>query len=435
MTGSAFSIGARWPTHAADGARDVAQLSLWAHGESLTRLIDLEAKEERDYFRSSAVSMALWIADNWWRLRYESLRDGRFPDANWRLHHELTSAPGGSLWPPLMFNSTGERVLIAPIFGRPVQDGSVRFLSPDVHSISGGEFEAGVDNFFGAVLGACAKAQDAKALETVVAELRTERKDENLAAWRTLEARLGYNPDRAPQRLIEAFDELEKSVGEDGVNEAAAAVSGVHSAEVLANAIAASKGSELAIELDVVKSISRLRIKSAAAPPWQLGEEAAYQLREQQNVPDGPLRSKAFSALFAATPTMLSSPAAVKNLAYSTRLRDRGNKHKVALQSVNVRDRRFELACVLGDAIWANSDFGLVSKAKTDRQKFQRAFAQNLLVPYDDLKQQLKTSDPTNEDIDRCAVTFHVNAGVIRRLLILKKVIRQETLEEQLEAA
>ena len=100
-----------------------------------------------------------------------------------------------------------------------------------------------------------------------------------------------------------------------------------------------------------------------------------------------------------------------------------------------MRDRRFELACVLGDAIWAASDFGVVSKAKTDRQKFQRAFAQNLLVPYADLKAHLPNGEPTQDDIDRCATTFHVNPRAIRRLLILKNVIRQETLEEQLEAA
>jgi hypothetical protein len=436
MTGGPFRIDARWPNPPPVDKRDVAHIGISAHGESLTRLIDLEAKEERDYFRSSAVSMALWLADNWWRLRYESLHDGRFPDANWRLHHELTSAPGGSLWPPLMFNSTGERVLIAPIFGRPALEGSVRFLPPTVRSVSGTEFESGIDDFFGAVLGTCAKAKDGPALQAVIGELRAERKDPEMAGWRKLEARLGYDPDRVPEQLIQDFDELEKIVGVDGVNEAAIAAPGARSASILTDALAAVKTSELVVELDVVKSISRSRITSAAVPPWQLGEEAAYQLREQQAIPDGPLLSKAFSALMAVTPkTISATPAVAKNLGYATRLRDKGGKDRIALQSIYVRDRRFELACILGDAIWETSNFGLISKAKTDRQKFQRAFAQNLLVPYEQLKATLKTDEPTNDDIDRAATTFHVNPGVIRRLLILKKVIRQETLEEQLEAA
>lgn len=103
MTEPNFKISAQWPLHAGAGERDVAHIRLRAHGETLSRLLDLEAKEEREYFRTSAVSLAFWFADNWWRLRYECLRDGRFPDADWRMRHELTSVSGGTRWPPLMF--------------------------------------------------------------------------------------------------------------------------------------------------------------------------------------------------------------------------------------------------------------------------------------------------------------------------------------------
>lgn len=433
---AAFKIDARWPKSASNGERDVAHMSIWAEGEALTRLVDFSAKEEREYFRSSAVSLAFWFADNWWRLRYEALRDNRFPDANWRLHHELTSASGGTRWPPLMFNSTGERVLIAPIFGRPVQEGSLRYIAPEVHSVSGAQFEAGVDDFFSLVLRACANAQDGDALAALVGDLKAERAAPDIASWRRLEARLGYNPDQLPQSLSDRFEQLEVTVGEEGVNEAAAAVPGARSAETLDRALDATRTSGIVVELEVAKAISRSRIKTGAAAPWQLGEETAHQLRQQQAIPDGPLRSKALSELFAATTAALREPpATARQLAYAARLKDRGSKHKIALQSSAMHDRRFELACVLGDAIWAASDFGVVSKAKTDRQKFQRAFAQNLLVPYADLKAHLPNGEPTQDDIDRCARTFHVNPRAIRRLLILKNVIRQETLEEQLEAA
>ena len=436
MIGGGFRIDAHWPDAPEADKRDVAQLSLWARDECLTKLLDLQAREERTYFRSSAVSLAFWFTDNWWRLRYESLHDNRFPDANWRLHHELTSSPGGTLWPPLMFNSTGERVLIASIFGPPVTEGSIRYLSPDVHSVSGAGFETGVETFLKTVLNTCAKAQDAAALQILFHELDCERKDPETAAWRMLEAQLGFDPDRAPPQLIDAFEELEKTVGEDGISEAAAALPGLGSASALSDALASSKASDLRVEFETVKTISRQRIAAASAPPWQLGEEAAFQLREQKSLPDGPLRSTAFCDLLSITPLMMNrATSTAKNAAYATRIYDRGDRHKVALQSAYPRDRRFELACMLGDAIWAASDFGLVSRSKTDRQKFQRAFAQNLLVPYPDLKRVLKTDEPDQHDIDRAATAFHVNANVIRRLLILKRVVRQETLEEQLEAA
>jgi hypothetical protein len=93
------------------------------------------------------------------------------------------------------------------------------------------------------------------------------------------------------------------------------------------------------------------------------------------------------------------------------------------------------LACVLGDAIWDPSDFGVISKAKTDRQKFQRAFAQNFLAPYADVRRHIDPSGPTRDQIDNAARLFHVHPHVIDRLLRIEGVIQDQTFEERLEMA
>jgi Zn-dependent peptidase ImmA (M78 family) len=94
-----------------------------------------------------------------------------------------------------------------------------------------------------------------------------------------------------------------------------------------------------------------------------------------------------------------------------------------------------ELSCALADEIWAQSEFGVISKAKTDRQKFQRAFAQNLLVPFSSLKKMIEPANPTELQIRKAAKHYHVHENVITRLLILEKVLPEETLGQRLEAA
>ena len=102
MIDTAFRIDARRPRPPAEDERDMAHLSLFLDDQVVTRLAIIDRHEVRDHFRASAVTLALWLTDHWWRLRRETLKDQRRPSADWRLRHELTSAPGGTLWPPLM---------------------------------------------------------------------------------------------------------------------------------------------------------------------------------------------------------------------------------------------------------------------------------------------------------------------------------------------
>ena len=187
MSQDDFTLEARWPTPPADGERDVAQIALFADDEVLTRLSDFDLKEERAYVRGSGVSLAFWLADNWWRLRFESLPNSARPSVSWRLRHEMTSAAGGVLWPPVMIHSTGDRIQLAPVTGRPMDFGAVRYVATELKSVTADAFEQGLDRFFEAVSTACPRAADGAALVTLLEDLRDERADPDVRAWRRLE--------------------------------------------------------------------------------------------------------------------------------------------------------------------------------------------------------------------------------------------------------
>jgi hypothetical protein len=68
-----FRIISRWSPRTKDGEKDVADISLHVGRNVLTQLPDTDTHQMRDHFRASAVSLAIWFADNWWRL-YEAHR-------------------------------------------------------------------------------------------------------------------------------------------------------------------------------------------------------------------------------------------------------------------------------------------------------------------------------------------------------------------------
>ena len=436
MTAKTYSIDAKWPHAPKEGAPDVANISIYSDDIVLTRLVDFERKDERDYVRGSAVSLGLWLADNWWRLRHESLPNQHLPTADWRLRHEMTSVPGGTLWPPLMIHGTGDRVLLTPTYGRPLEIGTVRYNLPPVQSVRGDAFEQGTAAFLEAVVETCLRARDGATLQDLLQILKDELVDPDIVAWRRLEARLGFDRDEAPDAVMGAFTVLEDVVGDASLDEAASAYPGPKSAEMLGLVVEASQASKLNVKLDIAEGLPRDRIKAGLAPPWELGRDAAFQVRQVANLPDGPLRSPDFADLFQTTmDNIRTSPATARKLRYAARSYHQRGHHRVAVQSPSLRNRRFELACVLGDAIWERSNFGIVSSAKTDRQKFQRAFAQNLLAPYADVRRHIDENGPTHDQIDHSANYFNVHYNVIERLLVLQGVLPRETLESRVEAA
>jgi hypothetical protein len=76
-----------------------------------------------------------------------------------------------------------------------------------------------------------------------------------------------------------------------------------------------------------------------------------------------------------------------------------------------------------------------MTSTKTGRQKFQRAFAQSLLCPYDDLLAYMNTEDPIEDDISAAARHFHVSERVIQTTLVNKHRIDRQRFDEMVEAA
>lgn len=429
---SYFKFSAAWPK----GSDDVAEISLRVGDRVISRIADTGKHTVRDFFRASSTGLALWLADNWWRLRWETIRDSRFPSVDWRLRHELNSASGGTLWPPVMIFSVGNRIAFAPSVGKNVVDGPQSYFEFKIGMVAADEYERELDCLFEAVLEHCAKTVDGKALNTLLKQITTERNDPELAAWRRLEACLGFDPDAAPDEIVDALVKLEDVAGEDGVEEAAHAQPGASAAQSLSLAIEATRESKVEVDLSLADSLKRDWNLPSYASPWEMAEAAATELRSIIGVTRGLLNHTVFADVFKARwDDLKSSTATARKLPYGARIRGE-KKSRVALQTLKPYDRRFELARQFGDAVWQkDTDFGIVSRSKSDRQKFQRAFAHSLLCPFEDLQRVIDVNDPTPEAMQKAARMFGVHPSVVRNQLVYKGYLPFENTNEEAEAA
>ena len=92
--------------------------------------------------------------------------------------------------------------------------------------------------------------------------------------------------------------------------------------------------------------------------------------------------------------------------------------------------RRFSSCRLLGDHLYQSDDGRLIpaTNAKTSRQQFQRAFAQEFLCPFDALLEKIQTDQPDEEDIAEAAAHFDVSPLMVRTTLVNKGELDRETL-------
>jgi hypothetical protein len=400
-------------------------MAITATGLVLTRLQRLEANEPDDFVRIPLARFGFWLADNWWRLRYEtSPRGEATPD--WRLAHEINSIGGGFAWPRVAIWGEGQRIVLTSRADPPGVAGPVRFLTDAIVFV-------GADDFEGALDGALVQIQqqatsdEAPALRAVVDALNAERADPDSAQWRRLEAIAGFDCDEAPDDLMARLAGLLERYGVEDIEEAVAAHPGTDTTRLLQETIDAGSSVHDVADFSEAMKLAGQRPDGLAREPWQRAEQYARGMREAFGHRDGPLRNARLAELLGIQATALKSrgPSQGRALPYGLRLKS-GSRVSQHLLLVSRRGaaRRFEAARCLGDAIWSqSSQLGPISLARTARQKFQNAFAASLLSPASSVIAYVGSENPSDEDISAAAQYFHVSEKVVRTILVNKYVM------------
>lgn len=408
-----------------------AAVSIWLNGICVTQVEDRadEIYRIRRSVRVSMARMARWFASNWWRLRWEQGERQASPD--WQMSHNLSAAGGGYLWPNLTFSSDGETVLADAKSGNPNDAEPIRYLQDYTGIIPAVDFEHVIDEFIAATID-CLPAEDRKNTDLVELwnEVARERAEPQLYDLRKLEARLGYDPGEAPDALITSLLEQRSKYGADAIQEFAASFKddATNRLESVSAEISARGISAQLHNFDEIREQCRVQTNVIDAP-WRRGEQAARIARGIWGLTPGPIQTNTLADLFGVS--LDEGPQSELPLSAGLR-HDESDVLRISLHQRHQTGRRFTLARLVADQIVTPPSERLLpaTASRTSRQKFQRAFARELLCPIDDLLAFLGQGTPSGDDIDDAAAHFQVSDWAVRFTLTNNGVIQREAMGE-----
>ncbi|MBD5642228.1 MAG: hypothetical protein HDQ91_07410 [Desulfovibrio sp.] len=291
-----FLLDCQWLDIEPDNAEErlLCHLRIMAGDRCLTS--NARDGEQRDSILVSAYPLAAWLVDKYWRLAYET--GGETRPLDWLVSHDLSAADSGYIWPPLRLisNDIGIHICFLPQEDQP----GPRYSSPQsAGSVHIGAFRQGVMNFLRDARGRIASSWPADPLSQGVEQLEAELANEELTTWRMLEAALGYDPDGAPDAVMEAITELAQLRGLEFCLEAASvynvcATGSDPLSSLSALAEAANRVTEHGIDALFQPGIEP-GANWRALVPWQAGYKLAQAIRQLTGL--APARKLATSVL------------------------------------------------------------------------------------------------------------------------------------------
>ena len=297
------------------------------------------------------------------------------------------------------------------------------------------QFKKGVDDFVnGTIARLHSVGETGTDLSALWSEVMEERGDPDLSQQRALEACMGYDPDDAPTGLLDKLLGQMNSYGKSAMREVAAACKD-QSVSIAADihGETLSKGMTVSVpNCDEIRD--RFATQSHVSDsPRQLAERAAAIAREVWGVKPPISTERLCDLLSIRQSSFLNGNFSAKSPLIAG-FRDDANADSdsflISLNRPRETSRRFDLARLVADHIAADSNDTLLpgTRCYTSRQKFQRAFAQEFLCPFDTLREYSNMDAPDVDDIQDAADDFNVSYQVIQTTLVNKGVLHKDAL-------
>lgn len=353
----------------------------------------------------SAYHLAEWLMANWWRLRWEPRRTT--PD--WGFAHRMASIGAGYIWPNITMFSDGERVAIVANPTEGAGEHSYRYIADMAAVVPAADFENAIERFVEQVVSQLdAKQLRNTNLHLLRADVAAERHDPDLSRHRKLEALMGYDADEAPHQVLTRLREDERQLGENAVSELAAAAQGDTPLGADALATLAGEAGFISDPRNRFRPADWNAPSRAQTPAWVLGKQAARVVRRELNIEIAPLGDRKLAELGAVAERAIREGGGGAPFAYT--LRKSPSRSRTVFRSRWRTARRFELARLIGDHIIERGSEPLVlaTRAGTYAQKAQRAFAAELLCPFEGLEDYL-VGDYSDEGQEAAAEHFDVS--------------------------
>lgn len=429
-----FSI--KWhptqPQLPAEELATFAELSLLVNNTSLFRNEDLiEKRFIQEGINVSSYPLALWLVVNWWRLRWEAALPANttaMQKLDWQMSHSLGAVGQGYYWPDLTFSSDTQSIYLQHQLHQD-KVGGIRYLENYSGKITVQQFEAAVFNLIEQTLEQLnSKGIKNTGLHQAWADLKEDLNQVAHFRYRQLEAQLGFDQNEGEPNYINELLEAENQFGHSAVDEVTQAEKN-RTLEVLEQVKSQLSQSKSLISFENTKIKNNTSEKTLL--PWQAGQKAAQELRNSWAINSGFISNEQLADRLSAS-KKLWQELNNNEVSIAAAQTDANKTAKVMLGKSRPLAQRFMLARIIGDYLYtASGEETLVcTTGKTYRQKYQRAFAQELLCPYTALIERLGTVEPDDEAISEAAEHFLVSPLVVNTVLVNKGHLPSSQLED-----
>jgi Zn-dependent peptidase ImmA (M78 family) len=395
------------------------KLTIETHHTMLTEGFDYHLMSSRSGPLVSAYYLAEWFAWNWWRLLWEPRREG----SDWDFAHRMNNIGEGYVWPNITIFSDGVRTALISDASENPEAKPFRYFGANPVMMPSTSYEGAIDKFIGQVL---SRLQDRGIVDSNLSrlwnDLLAERSDTEISQRRRIEAMLGREPDEIEDDKIEQLVSDAKQLGANAVEEVAAdqgrigsvGVNIISAADFVASA--KSDGFDVATK-DAVRLGSDVQLPNKLdVPAWRVGAAAAKALRVQEKLGSGLINNKRLAEM---TGTQIAAVTTKINggIKMSFLLNQGKELSKIVVLAPREEGRRFNIARLLGDSLLdRGSALHPATRASTYRQKAQRAFAAELLSPFEAVEDMMR-GDYSDDMQEEVAGYFSVSPMTINTLL------------------
>ena len=418
-----------------------ASLRICAGDSVITRVLDTRARTVRDFIHVPLYPLAEWLVTNWWFLLHEYANPAKEGDPDFHRRHALRFGREGYAFPDLEMVSSGARTRLMWKRDRPQWSG-VEFLDQGTIWVDSGRFQE-----------ACAALVDQviRRLDTLdVGETFLQEEwnaiqstDEGESQFCEIAAGMGWDP--------YALDDENREWVQDGkgqwilllaerlgglLDEAVPAiVPDEHLEHWLSISDTISEAKRFnSIPLERLRSLrdDTPTYRSTETNPWSMGYDIARVLRRTLGLDGDPLptTTRLAEALgedaesierIATRPVNLREwPALVDGVI----TRNEDENPAFAFRRFRDGTERFHLCRALAEVLVSPRSDMLITRAHTERQQRNRAFAAEFLAPSAGLRSRVSRPVVDDEDIDELALEFGVSSRMIEHQIANHRIAR-----------
>ena len=395
-----------------------ASLQIRAGDSVITRVLDTRAETVRDFVYVPLYPLAEWLVTNWWFLTHEFENRNKKGDLDFHRRHGLGPNREGYAFPDLEVVSSGAWTRIGWRSG-PSPWTKVEFLGWGETRIESREFREVCADFVDLVI----RRLVARGIEdTFLQEEWTaiQSADEEEIRFCETAAGLGWDPYDLDEDGRDLVLLLAEKLG-DVLDEAIPALDESNLAQDC-SAIASALSEAKALPLERLRSLRekvRCNVEAAGVSPWETGYQWAQGLRQALNLDGQPLQTMANMAdALHEDPGALNTVTEPVSLIGATLIdgmvthSDNGNP-AFAFRQRGDYGRRFHFCRALAEVLMQPGSKTLLTKAHSERQQRNRAFAAEFLAPSSGLRQMVSRPVLDDDDVDELAVEFGVHSRVV----------------------